>query len=183
MGEPTTSVEYSEERCVRPNPVLRSLLRLNPIEVVARLATAEHYAVERFGADEIHMQVPGFWCDYTLTFAFDRDAERLSLAIVFDGKLVGGRGDEIFRLLGLLNEQLSAGHFDFWAKTRSLVYRQAVSLAGGAELRIEQAMALVAGALDAAERGHPAFQYVIWAGNSPEDALARVNEDLQGARA
>lgn len=181
MSPKATAVDYSEERCVRPNPVLRSLLRHNPLDVVARLATAEHYGAERVGADEVHIQVPGFWCDYTLTFKWDKDAEQLGLAIVFDGRLVGGRGDDIFRLLGLLNEQLGAGHFDFWAKTRSLVYRQAVSLAGGAELRIEQAMALVAGALDAAERGHPAFQYVIWAGNSPEEALERVADDLLGA--
>ena len=183
MTSPVTSAEFSQERCVRPNPVLRSLLRHNPVDVIARLATAEHYGAERVGADEIHVEVPGFWCDYALVFRWDRDAERLSLAIVFDGRLVGGRGDDIFRLLGLLNERLVAGHFDFWAKSRSLVYRQAVSLAGGAELRIEQAMALVAGALDAAERGHPAFQYVIWAGHTPEAALERVAEELQGSRA
>jgi hypothetical protein len=33
-------------------------------------------------------------------------------------------------------------------------------------------------ALDAAERGYPACQYVIWAGESPEDALTRALVDL-----
>ena len=56
------------------------------------------------------------------------------------------------------------GIFDFWDKDSALVYRNTLSLAGGANLRTEQAMALLASALDAAERGYPACQYVVWAG-------------------
>lgn len=177
MGQLTDS-GYSDERCVRPNPILRSLLRPNPLDTLQRLAVAENYEVERCGLDKLHMLVPGFWCDHDLHFAFDRDAERLSLNVVFDGRVLGGRADEVFRLVGLLNEGLDAGHFDYWSNSRALVYRHAVSLAGGAELRIEQAMSLVAEAMDAAERGHPALQYVMWAGDTPEAALERVREDL-----
>ena len=182
MSDTFVTQGYSEERCVRPNPVLASLLRENPLDVLARLAIAEHYEVERTGADQMHILVPGFWCDHDLSFAWDKTAERLSLAVVFDGRITSGRADEIFRLLSLLNESLDAGHFDYWAKSRSLVYRHSVNLAGGADLRIEQAMALVATAMDAAETGHPAFQYVIWAGESPEAAMKRVKADLAGER-
>lgn len=181
MSDTTTTTQtYSEERCVRPNPVLQSLLRENPLDVLSRLATAEHYEVERNGADQMHILVPGFWCDHDISFSWDREAERLSLAILFEGRITSGRAEEIFRLLSLLNEKLRAGHFDYWAKSRSLVYRHSIGLAGGAELRIEQAMTLVASAMDAAELGHPAFQYVIWAGETPEAAIARVAEDLAG---
>ena len=177
MGQIATS-EFSEERCVRPNPVLKSLLRANPLDTLVRLAVAEHYEVERTGVDDLHMLVPGFWCDHDLGFRFDREAERLTLTILFEGRVVGGRSDEVFRLVGLLNENLPAGHFDFWVKSRALAYRQTLSLAGGADLRIEQAMALIAEAMDAAERGHPAFQYMIWAGDTPEAAIERVREDM-----
>jgi len=37
---------------------------------------------------------------------------------------------------------------------------------------------MIALALDAAERGYPACQYVIWAGKSPEDALTSALVDL-----
>jgi len=86
--------------------------------------------------------------------------------------------DEICRLMSLVNERLAAGHFDFWNKNMALVYRNALSLRGGASLRTEQALDLVALALDAAERGYPASQYVIWAGKSPEDALTAALVDL-----
>lgn len=182
MSQPTTQTDFSQERCTRPNPMLRSLLRANPTDVLHRLAIAEHYECERSSADEIHLLVPGFWCDHDITFHWNRESERLALAVVFDARMTEGRSDDIFRLLGMINEELEVGHYDYWAKTRSLVFRHAISLAGGAELRIEQAMSMVASALDAAETGYPAFQYVIWAGHTPEAALERVKEDLQGHR-
>ena len=181
MGEQRDiTTDYSEERCVRPAPMLRSLLRPDPLDVLARLAVAEHYEVERTGACSLHLLVPGFWCDHDLSFQWDRDTEVLSLAIVFEGRVAGGTSDALLRLLSLLNARLATGHFDHWPRERALVYRNAVSLAGGADLRIEQAMALVASAMDAAETGHPAFQYVIWAGETPEAALERVDSDLSG---
>jgi hypothetical protein len=80
--------------------------------------------------------------------------------------------------MSLINERLAAGHFDYWDKNEALVYRNSVSLRGGATLRTEQAMDMIALALDAAERGYPACQYVIWAGKSPEDALTSALVDL-----
>ena len=172
--------QYSDERQVRPSPVLRSLLRPDPLRVLERLALAEHYDVERLSDTRLHMLVPGHWRDHEFAFHFDKEEERLSLIILFEGRIVSGRADEIFRLVGLLNEELSAGHFAFWAKQRAIAYRHSLTLSGGADLMVEQAMALVAEAMDAAERGHPAFQYVIWAGDTPEVALERAREDLAG---
>jgi hypothetical protein len=51
-------------------------------------------------------------------------------------------------------------------------------LRGGAKIGIDQALDLMSQALDAAERGYPAAQYVIWAGKTPEDALAEALVDI-----
>ena len=67
----------------------------------------------------------------------------------------------------------------YWDKNKSLVYRDSISLRGGANLKTEQAMDMIALALDAAERGYPACQYVIWAGKSPEYALTSALVDLE----
>ena len=171
--------DYSAERCARPNPVLRSFLRENPLEVVTRLCTAEHYDMDRGdadsgGAERMHILVPGYWCDHEMAFLWDADVERLSLTLVFDGRVLSGRADAVVHLLGLLNARLESGRFDYLPQSRAVVFRDSLSLAGGATLRIEQAMDMVAGALDAAELGHPAFQYVIWAGDAPEAALERA---------
>ena len=171
---------FADDRCIRPLPGLKAAasLRANPIETFVRIATAESYAYERIGEHEVHISLTGLWCDHDLSLTWNAAEEHLSLFILFDGKVPGGRTDSICRLLSLLNEQLNAGHFDFWQSNSTLVYRHAVSLRGGAKIGIDQALDLMSQALDAAERGYPAAQYVIWAGKTPEDALAEALVDI-----
>lgn len=171
---------FTETRCVRPNPSLSGALALrgNPLDVFERIAIAENYDHERIGGGEIHLSIPGLWCEHDVSLTWDSSTEVVQLFLMFEGRVPGGRTDDICRLMSLLNERLSAGHFDYWDKTAGLVYRNSMSLSGGAALKTEQAMALMAQALDAAERGYPACQYVVWAGKSPEEALTSALIDL-----
>ena len=153
-------------------------MRDNPVETFVRIATAESYVYERVGDQEVHISLTGIWCDHDLSLSWNAAEEQLSLFILFDGKVPGGRSDAICRLLSLLNEHLSAGHFAYWQRNSVLVYRHSVSLRGGAKISINQALDVMSQALDAAERGYPAAQYVIWAGKSPEDALAEALVDI-----
>ncbi len=153
-------------------------VRANPLDTFMRLATAEHYDFERTGDNELHISLGGLWCDHDVSLTWDRDKEQVELYLLFDGRTPGGRSDDICRLLSLLNERLTSGHFDFWDKDSALVFRNTLNLAGGAKIYIEQAMALLASALDAAERGYPACQYVVWAGKSPEEALNTALMDI-----
>lgn len=171
---------FADDRCIRPTPSLKSSVRLrvNPLETFVRIAIAESYGHERIGDDELHINMAGLWCDHELSLSWDAQSELLSFVIMFDGRVPGGRTDSICRLLSLLNEQIDSGHFGFWQRESSLVYRHAMSLKGGAKISTEQALDMMSQALDAAERGYPAAQYVIWAGKSPEDALAEALVDI-----
>ena len=173
-------MEYSKNMCLRAEPSLNTAqaVRAHPIDVFERLAVAEHYDFERVSANELHMCMAGAWCDHDISLVWSAKSEQIGLYLLFDGRTPGGRSDDICRLLSLLNERLTSGHFDFWDKDSALVYRNTLNLAGGAILRVEQAMALLASALDAAERGYPACQYVVWAGKSPEEALNKAILDL-----
>lgn len=174
------SVNIADTRCVRPNPGLQTAdaLRANPLDVFERIAIAEHYDFERTSQDEIHINIAGQWSDHDISLTWNAASESVQLFLIFEGRLPGGRTDDICRLMSLINERLSAGHFDFWNKNKAMVYRNSQSLRGGAQLKTEQAMDMIALALDAAERGYPACQYVIWAGKSPEDALTSALVDL-----
>lgn len=173
-------MNFIEERCVRPSPSLRTAtaMRENPLNVFERLSVAENYDFERISETEILLSAPGLWCDYDISLAWDQTTEQVKLFLVFEGRIPGGRTDEICRLMSLINERLPAGHFDFWSKNSALVYRNTLSLSGGARLQTEQAMDMIAQSLDAASRGYPASQYVIWAGKSPEDALTAALVDI-----
>lgn len=171
---------YSKDMCLKATPSLNAAeaLRANPLDTFERLAVAEHYEFERITPNELHISLGGLWCDHDISLVWVPKSEQIGLYLLFDGRTPGGRSDDICRLLSLLNERLSSGHFDFWDKDSALVFRNTLNLAGGAGLRVEQAMALLASALDAAERGYPACQYVVWAGKSPEEALNKAILDL-----
>ncbi len=173
-------MSFADTRCIRPNPSLAGMsgVRGNPLDVFERLSIAEHYDFERVNPTELHMCIPGLWCNHDVSLTWDLSAEIIQLFLTFEGRIPGGRSDDICRLMSLLNERLSAGHFDYWEKNAALVYRNSMSLRGGAELKTEQAMTLLAHAIDAAERGFPACQYVVWAGKSPEEALTTALIDL-----
>jgi len=164
----------------RPSPSLAAsqALRGNPLDVFERVSIADHLDYERVNANEIHIALAGLWCEHDVSLVWNNQQEQIELFLPFDSRAPGGRTDDICRLLTLLNERLTTGHFDFWNTHNSLVYRNSLNLAGGAKLMIEQAMALLAGAMEAAERGYPACQYVVWAGKTPEDALDTALLDL-----
>ena len=159
---------------IRPNPRLSTVLPSppNPLDMFERIAIAEHYDYERLDVFEVNISLPGRWGHYDLSLRWNAAEEQVQIFLILESRSPWGRSDNICRLMSLLNERLRAGHFDYWERNSSLVYRNNVSLRGGAKLGIEQAMDIISMAIDAAECGFPASQYVIWAGKSPEEALS-----------
>jgi len=158
---------------IRPNPRLSTVMpnRPNPLDVFERIAIAEHYDYERLDVFEVNISLPGRWGLHDLSLRWDAAQEQVQIFLILESRSPSGRTNELCRLMSLLNERLKAGHFDYWERNSSLVYRNNVSLRGGAKLGVEQAMDIVAMAVEAAECGFPASQYVIWAGKTPEEAL------------
>ena len=52
-----------------------------------------------------------------------------------------------------------------------LLFRNGLILSGGVEINDAQCETLIRMALEACERYFPAFQFVIWAGKSAEEAI------------
>jgi len=145
--------------------------RGNPLEVVEHVATTNAWSFERAGEDEITIQVRGKWADYHVSFTWMDGIEALHLACAFELKAPERSRAEVQQLAALVNEQLWVGHFDFWIQDGLMMYRHALVLAGGVEASGRQCEALLSTGLDACERYYPAFQFVVWAGKPPREAL------------
>jgi len=154
--------------------------RINPLDVVERLATGNDWSFERAGEDEITLLVRGKWTDYQISFTWMHDIEALHLACAFDLKVPERRRAEAQALITLINEQLWVGHFDLWIKEGMVMYRHALVLAGGVAASGRQCEALLSTALDACERYFTAFQFVVWAGKDAKEALAAAMFDTSG---
>ena len=154
--------------------------RLNPLDVVERVATGHDWSFERASDDEITILSSGRWTDYQISFTWMCDIEALHLACAFDLKVPDARRVEVQQLISLVNEQLWVGHFDLWPQDGIVMYRHALVLAGGLDASGRQCEALLGTALDACERYFPAFQFVCWAGKSAREALDAAMFETRG---
>jgi hypothetical protein len=154
--------------------------RINPLDVVERVAAGNDWSFERAGEDEITILVTGRWTDYQLSYTWMGDIEALHLACAFDLKIPDRRRGEVQVLISLINEQLWVGHFDLWLKEGMVMFRHALVLAGGVEASGRQCEALLSTALDTCERYFTAFQFVVWAGKDAKEALAAAMFETSG---
>jgi hypothetical protein len=154
--------------------------RVNPLEVVERLAASNDWSFERAGEDEITILVTGRWTDYQVSFTWMYDIEALHLACAFELKVPERCRAEVQQLISLINEQMWVGHFDLWIQDGIVMYRHALVLAGGVEASGRQCEALLSTALDSCERYFPAFQFVVWAGKPAREALDAAMFDTAG---
>jgi len=154
--------------------------RLNPLDVVERLASGNDWSFERASDDEITILVTGKWTDYQLSYTWMGDIEALHLACAFDLKVPERRRGEVTALISLINEQMWVGHFDLWMQEGIVMFRHALVLTGGVEASGTQCEALLGTALDACERNFAAFQFVVWAGKSAREALDATMFETSG---
>jgi hypothetical protein len=152
----------------------------HPLSVVESIAADNNWPFERSGEDEITIVSKGQWTDYQISFTWMHEIEALHLACAFDMKVPENRRSEVQRLVAAINEQLWLGHFDIWTHTGMIMHRQALVLPGGITASARQCESMLGGAVHACERYYPAFQFVVWAGKSTQEAMAAAMFDTEG---
>lgn len=152
----------------------------NPLDLIEHIITAESWPFDRSGDDELHISVNGQWSDYQLTFNWREELEALHLACAFDMKVPKAKRAEIHALLALINEQMWIGHFDLWSEEGVILFRHGVLMHGNATVTQEQAQALVSLSVESCERYYPAFNFVLWAGKTAEEAIASCLFETEG---
>ena len=102
------------------------------------------------------------------------------MASAYDMRVPDKRKIEVHSLLAMVNERMWLGHFDLWIEDGVPMYRHAVLTQGGTGLLPFQMEKLIEIALNECERFYPAFQFVIWGGKSPADAMAAAMLETMG---
>lgn len=144
----------------------------DPLESIEAIAGAFDFEIERINETELHVAASGVWRDVGLWFTWRPELSTLQMGAPLDLKAPPGRIDETCRLVALVNERLWLGHFDLWSEDNGVVFRNSIVLPESAALDAVQAQCLIRGASEAIDRFFPAFNYLIWAGKGPEEALA-----------
>jgi hypothetical protein len=145
-----------------------------PIEVLEQYFEARGWACERTGEGEIVASAPGSWAQYELRGVWRPEDAVLQFLTFPDIKVGPEKRGAIYETLGLINEQLWLGHFELWSGSGLIVFRHAAlcEAGEGEGLSIEQAEAIAEAAIEECERFYPVFQFVLWGGKSPSEAIS-----------
>ncbi len=111
------------------------------------------------------------WGDMGGLFAARQEPPALHFSITLDVKPTRERRAAIAELVMMANERLWLGHFDYWADEGVIIFRHALPMLDRIEPDNGEVRAVLAAGLDAVNMFVPAFNFVIWAGKTPQEAL------------
>ena len=151
-----------------------------PLDIIEEVVNNQGWHSNRVCEEEITAAYRGRWCDYSLHFAWSEDINAINFTCAFDIRVPERKNTEINNLLALINDKLWLGHFSIWQDEALPMYRQAFPLRGVDNLVPQQVEDLLANAITACEKFYPAFQYVIWGGKDPKQAIAASNLEPNG---
>ena len=152
----------------------------NPLDIVERIVEINEWIFDRRNDQEMAVQVPGTWCDYSLYFAWNEEMEAIHFTCAFDMRVSEKQRPQAYELLALVNDRMWLGHFTVWSDEGLPMYRHAIPFRGAKGPAIEQMEDLVETAVSECERFYPAFQYVIWGGKTAPEAIKAAMIDTIG---
>ena len=147
----------------------------NPLDVLEQIIAANEWAFERRSEGEMAAEAPGKWCDYGLYFSpGPQEISAMHFSCAFDLKVPPRSAvpGAVFELLAMANEKpVDRALRDRQRGWRCRVFRHSVLLRGAPGASAESLEDMVDIAITECERFYPAFQFVLWGGKSPADAL------------
>ena len=152
----------------------------NPLDILEQIVIANDWVFDRRTDAEMAAEAPGHWCDYGLYFNWSHEISAMHFTCTFDLKVPEKRRAVLFELLALANERLWIGHFGLDSDAGNPVFRHSVLLRGAPGASAESLEDMVDIAITECERFFPAFQFVLWGGKAPADALAAAMLECAG---
>ncbi|HVY88121.1 MAG TPA: YbjN domain-containing protein [Hyphomonadaceae bacterium] len=150
------------------------------LDVVEQTLLAAEWACERSEEGMIHCASMTKWGEFGGMFAWRDEPASLNFSLTLDLRAPNAKQHAISELLRKINERLWLGHFDYWNEEGVAVFRHTIPMLDRISPDAGEIAAVLAAALDAADQFLPAFNFVVWAGKSAEEAVAAVVFETAG---
>lgn len=156
------------------------LVSQNPLDLAEQLVMDRDWLFDRPVDEELVAEVQGSWCNFRIWFAWQEDLGALIFSCAYDTKIPEKSRSKVFPLLAAVNERMWLGHFDLGSEDGMVMFRHALLLRGDQRVKPEQIDDLLDIAMTECNRFYPAFQSVLWGGNTVEEALEIAMLDTVG---
>jgi hypothetical protein len=144
------------------------------LDVVEQCVLGADWACERTGDGVVHCGTSTRWGECAGMFIWREEPASIHFSLTFDVRSPHARVMVVSDLLRRVNERLWLGHFDYWADEGVVAFRHTLPMLDRAAPDPGEVASVLAAALDACDQFLPAFNFVVWAGKSPEEAINAV---------
>ena len=155
-------------------------LASNPLEMIEHLARLRDWGCTRKDDDELEVEVTGSWCRYQVMVTWNPELWILHFTTALDLKVPARKRDQIRQLLALANEKLWLGHFDLWSEEDLPVFRHGMLVRESSLPSLEIVEDIIDISVGECERFYPAFQFVVWGGKKPAEAMLASLLETEG---
>ena len=143
----------------------------NPLDTLEILVGQNEWPYERLGDEEIVAAVTGEWCDFHMRYIWLSDKNVLQCAGQLDVRVQDKNRPHVLEVITQINERLDMGHFSVWSDDDTIMFRHSmvppsngVDIVAACDLVTRTVIAEI-------DRYYPVFQFVIWGGKSPAEAI------------
>lgn len=134
------------------------------------VASDDRFTVDRGEDGDVQFAFEGACGPAAGYLSWREELPALLMTVGFNLNAAPERRTEAMRLAALVNEHLWLGHFDVWSDDGAIMFRHSLPMIGRNGVEPGEVMALMAAALDAADRFHPAFAFLLGGDLSAEAA-------------
>jgi hypothetical protein len=153
---------------------------IDPLERVEEALEEGGWQAERDEEGTLQAVAETRWGDLGALFAYRPVPAAIHFSMTLDVKPQTAKRAQIAELIMMANERLWLGHFDYWADEGVIIFRYTFPMMDRDEPTLGEIRSAMAAAVSATERFVPAFNFLIWAGKSPRDALEAVMFETHG---
>lgn len=157
----------------------------NPITVVSGYFEEQCWPFERFGDNEVLLDIAGDWCRYRFYFSWLPERQFFYVTARVDMLLPDvpeqQARDRYSFLLQELNAALRLGHVDMSPEDQRPVWRFMLPLRGSGPLTLGQLADILEEGLQECDKIYPAFQLFVWGGYGADEAVSSVMFPVAGS--
>ncbi|MBF0186837.1 MAG: YbjN domain-containing protein [Magnetococcales bacterium] len=151
----------------------------NPISQVEAFIIARDWHADRVNEHELWAELPDQWGGSRLWVTLHESGLFLQFNSYMNIKVPPRMVERIGQTIMLMNERILLGHFEIWSEESVPLFRVVVPVRDGV-LSDSQMQDIMESILQETERFYPAFQWMIWGGKSPEEAVAAAIVETAG---
>ena len=150
------------------------------LETIEQCLMSAEWAMERSDDTSLHCAAPTRWGECGGMFVWRDTPPSVHFTLSADLRAPNAKRAAILELVSLINERLWLGHFEYWASEGVIMFRHCLPLLGRSSPDQGEVTALITAATEAIERFLPAFNFVVWAGKTPVEAVEAALFDTLG---